>query len=157
MAIISNVTAGSVLTATTFNSLPRGLAVKDTASASDQTGITAVADVTGVSATFTAVASRYYVLVGFAVVSSSAGSPALQTLQITDSGAATIYAREITHFTAGGGNLHTVDCESEPLTFSAGSTTIKLRFGRSGGDSATYTVNNSTMPAWLAVYDVGST
>jgi hypothetical protein len=156
MPIAAIATTGSVLTATEYNYLPRGMVVLDEASSSDQTSITTVADVTGVSVTFTAVASRYYVLVGFAVVSASSGSPALQTLQITDSAGSTVYAREITHFTAGGGNLHTIDCESKPLTFTAGSTTLKLRFGRSGGDAATYTVNNSTVPAYLAVYDMGT-
>lgn len=159
----TDVATGEVLTASRYNqdvvantiALPRGLVAVDTASAVDQTGITAVADVTGVSVTFTAVADRYYRAVGFAVTAAAAGSPALQTLQITNSAASVIHAREITHYTAGGGNLHTSECESEPLTFTAGSTTLKLRFGRSGGDAATYTVSNSTTPAWIAVYDVG--
>jgi hypothetical protein len=157
MAITPNTTftAGAVLTAAQMNRLPWGIMAAAKASSVDQTGITTIVDVTGCSVTFTAVANRYYVAVGYVTDSASAGSPALQTIQITDSAAAVVYAREITHFTAGGGNLHTSQCESEPLTFAAGSTTLKLRFGRSGGDAATYTVNNSTMPAWIAVYDVG--
>ena len=159
----TDVTVGSVLTASKYNQevventlvLSRGVVAVAKASSVDQTNITTIADVTGCSVTFTAVANRYYVAVGFVVDSSSSGSPALQTTQITNSAASVVYAREITHFTAGGGNLHTSQCESEPLTFAAGSTTLKLRFGRSGGDAATYTVNNSTMPAWIAVYDVG--
>ncbi len=160
----TNVSTGDVLTAATWNQdvventtrLPRGVVGVAKASSVDQTGITTIADVTGCSVTFTAEANRYYVAVGFVVDSASSGSPALQTTQITNSGATVVYAREITHFTAGGGNLHTSQCESEPLTFAAGSTTLKLRFGRSGGDVATSTVNNSTMSAWIAVYDAGA-
>jgi hypothetical protein len=155
---------GDVLSASKYNQdvventlvLSRGVIAVAKASSVDQTSITTIADVTGCSVTFTAEANRYYVAVGFVVDSASSGSPALQTTQITNSAASVVYAREITHFTAGGGNLHTSQCESEPLTFAAGSTTLKLRFGRSGGDAATYTVNNSTQPAWIAVYDAGA-
>ena len=157
MAITPNTTfvAGNVLTADQMNRLPWGIMATATASSTNQTGITAVADVTGCSVTFTAVANRYYMVFGFAVVSSSAGSPALQQLTVTNSAASTTYALEITHFTIGGGNLVTADCQSTPFTLTAGSNTLKLRFGQSGGDTATYTVNNSTRPASIAVFDLG--
>ncbi len=62
MALITDVSTGSVLTATTFNALPRGLTVAAGASASNQTGITAAVDLTNVSVTFTAVAVWFFTL-----------------------------------------------------------------------------------------------
>ena len=157
MAITPNTTftSGAVLTADQMNRLPWGIMGTATTSAVDQTGITGVTDVTGASITFTAVANRYYIALGFAVVAASAGSPALQQFLVTNSAASTTYAIEIGHFTAGGGNVVTADCQSTPFTLSAGSNTLKLRFGRSGGDAATYTVSNSTRPASIAVFDIG--
>ncbi len=157
MAITPNTTfvAGNVLTADQMNRLPWGIMATATASSTNQTGITAVADVTGCSVTFTAVANRYYMVFGYATVSSTAGTPALQQLTVTNSAASTTYALEITHFTIGGGNVVTADCQSTPFTLTAGSNTLKLRFGQSGGDTATYTVNNATRPASIAVFDLG--
>lgn len=157
MAINPNTTfsSGAVLTADQMNRLPWGIVATASASSTDQTGITAVADVTGCSVTFTAVANRYYMAFGFAVMAASAGSPALQQLVVTNSAASTTYALEITDFDVGGGNLATIDCQSTPFTLSAGSNTLKLRFGRSGGDAGTYTVSNSTRVASIAVFDCG--
>ena len=159
----TNVTVGSVLTASKYNQevvenvsvLPRGLIATARQTGSNQGSITTVTDVTGVTVTFTAVASRYYVVEAALVFAATAGTPALQSLQITNSAASVKYEENLSYFPVGGGNIASSRLTSRPLTLTAGSNTIKLRFGRSAADSATYAIDNTNNPPWIAVYDVG--
>jgi hypothetical protein len=139
-----------------LNEAPRGLIATARQTGANQGSITTVTDVTGVTVTFTAVASRYYVVEAAIVFAATAGTPALQSLQITNSAASVTYEQNISYFGIGGGNIASSRLISRPLTLTAGSNTIKLRFGRAGGDAATYSIDNTNNPPWIAVYDAGA-
>lgn len=123
------------------------------ASTSDQTSITAVADVTGCSVTFTAIAGRQYEITGYIRAVNSAGTPAFQQLQLTDSTPTTLV--DAFTYAASSGNPFTSTITWTIPGLTPGSTTLKLRFGRAGADAATYTISNSSYRAFILVKDIG--
>jgi hypothetical protein len=149
-------TAGQTLTAASMNIVSGnavasgrgilGIATK----ASNQTGITAQVDITDLSVTFTAVAGQYYTGLVQVSFQSTAGSPVFEQVAFLE-GAVSLSS--ITYNWTLGGNTATVAAWMKPQTFTAGSHTVKIQFGRAGGDAATYQVNSGS---WLALFDVGT-
>jgi hypothetical protein len=134
--------------------LPWGFIAEST-STTDQTGITTLADATGLSVTFTAVGNRRYRIVGAIAAISTAGSPTFQQLQITNSGNTVFQGGQTLIGFSIAANSFTLRAEAEAYGLTAGSQTVKLRFGRAGGDSATYTIPNSAYTGLIRVEDIG--
>jgi len=131
---------------------PRGVIARASITA-DQTGFTTVADVTGLTVTFTAVASRRYRYTVTGHATSNTTDDVYQ-VQITDSGGT--QKRAI---------VDQVRVATNPQYFQltwtevpgAGSTTRKVRFGRAGGSVGTWTFTaGSTTEAELVVEDIGT-
>lgn len=150
-------TAGQTLTAASMNIVSgnadasgRGIVAVATTS-SNQTGVTSTVDVTGLtSLTFTAIAGHYYTAVTGLSFISTAGSPAFQQIAFME-GASVLSSVTLTWTL--GGNTAWWQSWMRPQTLSAGSHTLKLQFGRAGGDAATYTINSGS---WAAVFDMGT-
>lgn len=149
-------TAGQTLTAASMNAITgnadasgRGI-LSVVSTSSNQTGITSTTDITGLSITFTAVAGHYYTgLVGLSFVS-TAGTPAFQQIAFME-GASALSSVTLTWTL--GGNTAWWQSWMKPQTFSAGSHTVKIQFGRAGGDGATYTANSGS---WFTLIDLGT-
>jgi hypothetical protein len=139
---------GDVLGAADMNNLPGG--VKGFAQATtNQGGITTNVDVTGLTVTFTAVANRYYRLTASLFPGSTVATDLIR-VQITDGSNNVLTAGQVT---AGAG---TVTLERSVVrTFSAGSTTVKVRLQRNSGTGTITSNASADVPAQLIVDDIG--
>lgn len=139
------VTAAKLATA-----IPRGV-MGYTAKTTEQTGITTVVDITGLSVTFTAVAGRRYRVTLQALVFSSVANDIVQ-IQIRD-GSGTVL------------NLSQVLAPSTTFGVSAacqfvtngwsGSTTVKAAALRNSGTGSVTFDAGATYPAYILVEDIG--
>lgn len=140
---------------TRFKNLPWGYLASAKATTA-QTGITTLADLTGLSATFTVSTGRRYEIVGRVPVKSTSGSPGAQRLVLATSGGTQL---EVSYslFTIGSNDYtEEITAEVTSTQLGTGSRTVKLRFGRAGGDGATYaTTVNGTQPGKILVKDIG--
>lgn len=121
-------------------------------STSDQTGISALADITFATATWTAVSGRLYEIV-----------LSVKTLQVTSTGS---QAMQIQTGASGSGTvLATQDSISVPagntgspnlVAYQTGSGSVSVH-ARIGTTAGTVTVQNGTVKGWFTVKDIGPT
>lgn len=138
-----------IVTAAKMNSLPKGY-IGHVAKLTDQASIgAAMTDVSGLTVTFTAEASRYYKVTVLARASQqSAGG--LQQIALTDGSNNQLVSTQVSVASAGLSATHTPWIIHTPA---AGSFTYKVRANTSGG---TMTVSGvATYPALILVEDVG--
>ena len=153
MAINPNTdfTVGQVLTAAQQNRFPRGVMALATTTTGSQSGVSTVVDITGMSVTFTAVASRNYKvsyhIYGVPTVTNACFSVNLQQ-------GATIKQISIAN-----GGVASVGATLNGLfvgTFSAGSTTLKLTGALTVSSTGTFTFAPAgVLPYFLLVEDIG--
>ena len=153
----TDVATGEVLTASRYNqdvventiALPRGI-VAYAEKTSDQTGISAAADITGLSVAWTADSSRYYRISLYLAPIRQNTSPAVVVPVIADGSSTTKVQANLT-LVAGDFGLVTI---AEIVTGLSGSITRKARISATGGTvdvlAATATEGN-----YLIVEDLG--
>ena len=151
MAINPNTTftAGAILTAAQMNRLPWGVMGVASATA-NQTGISTVTDITGLSVTFTANSSRMYkttVFLPYAEQQTAASYPAIY---ITDSANA-IKQQNLAYHVVGYGEAKVVIIYESGLS---GSTVRKARATTSAGSLTI--VASATSPTLIMVEDIGA-
>lgn len=143
-------TANQILTTDEMNSLPFG-GVATASTGTTQTGITTIADLTGLSVTFTALALRRYLIlaqVNFRQISASG----LVIVQIVR-GTSTVLNSALMNLSAAS-EYGTLSCMYAEVP-GAGSTTYKLRASTSAG---TLTINPNGSSDYLStirVIDIG--
>ena len=153
MAITPNTTftAGDILTADQMNRLPWGVMGYGSAT-SNQTGISTVADVTGLTATFTANSTRYYRTTVYVA----------NLVQITSNGYATLTITDGSNNQKQAGTMYKVVANGNgeaPMaivlieTGLSGSTTRKARLATSAGTVETRA--SSSQPALIVIEDIG--
>ncbi len=143
-------TAGTVLTATEYNKLPRGVVYYNSVTA-NQTGITTVADITNMTAaTWTATSTRLYRTTIYlpSVYVTATGGYVLGLITDGSSG-------QKAQTQSWCGNTERIGMVISVVESGlSGSTTRKGRFN---GNGATVTLENSaTAPAYIIVEDVGA-
>jgi hypothetical protein len=147
MTIPGGFVAGNVLTAADMNLLPAGT-IGYASTTTNQTGISAVTDLTGLTLTFTAVAGRRYKITGqIRAVQNTTSSN--NTLSITD-GAGTAANQSVQSIPAGSGLMHYVTAVVVP---GAGSKTYKLRLQTGAG--TTDTSVGASAPGFILIEDIG--
>jgi hypothetical protein len=142
-------TSGQVLTAAALNDLTSGR-VGYVPVTANQGSITSIADLTSLTVTFTAIASRYYKITGECLALSSTGTDTI-ALFITDGSNNQIQQRNAIATGTGNVSLHA----EAIVTPGAGSITYKLRGSRTGGGTMTMSAG-ATFPAFILVEDLGS-
>jgi len=149
MAISPNVdfVAGNILTAAQQNQFPRGVMgyAELTTNTNNFTAIT-----TTMSATFTAVANRYYRITYFEPFLLGNGGVTQVTLTIANTGLTVLQAGVTYTATTVGISGLAVAVE----TFTAGSQTINARLTSSGGTNST-AGRGATAPGFLLIEDIG--
>jgi hypothetical protein len=149
MTIPGGYIAGDVLSAANMNLLPGGT-VSVASTGSSQTGISAVTDLTSLSVTFTAVASRRYLITGL-VNYRQRTSSGLVTVEIAYAGttvlASCILSRAADDYGTAFFAMYHVP--------GAGSITYKLRAKTSAGTVDINPLGVSTIPSMIIVEDVG--
>jgi hypothetical protein len=150
MALAPIVTAGSVLTATNFNALPRGV-VQVAAKTTDQTGISTQADISSLSVTWTAVSGRYYRISVYLASVRQRTSGGIVVLNITDASNVSRTQQNVTLATDDFSPLVAVEVSNSL----SGSITRKARIGTTAG---TVDVPSATSPAgwYIMVEDLGT-
>ena len=150
MAINPNTTfiAGAILTAAQMNRLPFGV-VQYSGTVASQ-AVTTITDLTGLSATWTAIASRTYVIQAFATAYSSVGGDSIGLAIATSAGATVAIGHAVSNTNAVAVAINV----AYKVTPSAGSVTYKLRGQRSGTGTATYQPDGLT-PSFILVTDLG--
>ena len=150
MATNTTFVSGAVLTAAQMNALPWGTVGKVTRSTGDVT-INTLADITGMTLTFTAVANRVYKATWLVNGNKNAASRDSTNVYFT-TGANAIVGN-ISLITMGSTNVGLNFSASCYFTVAAGSVTYKLRGFSSSGDLV---INaNATVPCFLIIEDVG--
>lgn len=141
-------TSGTVLTATQYNYLPRGVVAQASNTAST-TGVSAVADVTGLSVTWTATSTRMYRVTAFMGAIQQSTSTGIVTSFITDgSNSAKQQANvQLTATEFGHISLGLIE------TSLSGSVTRKIRIQTSAGTVAA--LYNAAYPSYILVEDLG--
>lgn len=141
-------TTGSVLTATEYNYLPRGLVASVVSTGSNQTGVTSAVDLTGMTTTATYTNGRnYLVLAQISFSGTVAGDYLALNVNIGASNVYTVYQGY-----TGTAEVQTVTAMYYASNLS-GSTVIKLNGGRSTG-TGTITFWHSRRSS-LQIYDMG--
>ena len=149
MTIPGGYIAGDVLSAANMNLLPGGT-VSVASTGSSQTGISAVTDLTLLSVTFTAVASRRYLITGL-VNYRQRTSSGLVTVEIAYAGTTVLASWVETHATDDYGTAYF----SMYHVPGAGSITYRLRAQTSAGTVDINPQGLSTVPSMIIVQDVG--
>jgi hypothetical protein len=147
---VSNYPTVSQSLANSIDALPRGLAAYAQRTTS-QGSVTTVTDLTSLTVTFTANASRYYLIQGFVTVNSSVGGDAcgLIIANSSNTALATAHVHSATNVIAYALNV------AYRVAPGAGSVTYKLRGQRGAGTgNLTYTAD-STTPSFIMVTDIG--
>jgi hypothetical protein len=145
-------TAGEVLTAANTNTYLRGgqeMGYAEITAASS--AFTSVADISGLSLTWTAISTRsYYLMFDGQVASSVAGDRI--SVYITDGSGTQVTGRTAIVSSVSDVGL-TVACR---LTGLSGSVTYKVRAQRLSGSGTTTISASATVPAFFSVLDVGA-
>jgi hypothetical protein len=141
--------AGQVLTAAALNDHTSGR-VGYVAVTSSQGSITSITDLTSLTITFTAIASRYYKITGYVNNFSSTTSTDRADLSITDGSNTQISSMLTSVSTATGAIAQAV------VAPGAGSITYKLRATRNGAGTVTMGAG-ATAPCFILIEDLGST
>lgn len=118
----------------------------------NQTGITAIVDVTGLSLTWTAAANRRYKITTKAYVTSSVALDAVAVAITTGGGVQVQSTGTHVHLA---GTSYGVVLEAVVTGVAAGSATYKVRALRSAGTGSCSIVAHSTYPAFILVEDIG--
>jgi hypothetical protein len=143
--------AGAILTADQQNRFPRGVMALATTTNTNQTGVTTVVDITGMTVTFTAVANRNYKFT-YHIYAIPTVTNACFTVGLKQG--ATLKQTSIVN-----GGVAAVGATVNGLfvgTFTAGSTTLKLTGERTSGSTGTFTFfSDPTLPHFLLVEDIG--
>lgn len=150
MTIPGGYIAGDVLSAANMNLLPGGT-VSVASTGSSQTGISAVTDLTSLSVTFTAVASRRYLITGL-VNYRQRTSSGLVTIEIAYGGGPTVLASSMETRAADDYGTASFSMYHVP---GAGSITYRLRAQTSAGTVDINPLGVSTIPSMIIVEDVG--
>lgn len=156
---IASVVAGSIIDPTVFgnevvdalNAAPRGR-VGYAQVVANQTGITTVVDLTGLTVTFTAAAGRRYRISMSCKVLSTVVGDAVK-VAITDSGGTEIQNAEIIN--QSGATGQSMGC-AVVLVPGAGSVTYKLRATRTSGTGSVSVLAGATSPAFILAEDIGT-
>ena len=154
MAIAPNVTfvSGAILTAAQQNAFGFGVVALATSTTASQGGIGGTAtDLTGMSVTWTAIASRYY-KVTYHIYAYPTTTNACFSVNLQQG--ATLKQISITN---GGVTAVGTTCNGIYVsTFSAGSTTLKLTGATTAGSLGSFTfASAATLPWILCVEDIG--
>jgi hypothetical protein len=149
MAINSLFTTGAVLTAAQMNNLPMGVVSR--VSTSPAQTVTTVADMTGVTVTFTPKAtSRIYLIIAQLEMYNSQAAT-IATVQLTDGSNNVLQDQQ---FYIQSANLQSCTTITWVETGLSGSTTRKIRFGRGFGNTGNVVTFGDQQ---LTVMDIGST
>lgn len=149
MAINTTFTSGQILTAAQMNNLPWGIAGSVARTLAVSAITSTVADITGVSVTFTAVSTRVYKFT-FAITGQKQTSDGWTAIQLTDS--ANVQYIEIDNNAPANGYWN---CSGATYkTGLTGSVTVKLR-GLCQSNTSTITVG-ANAPIILIVEDIGA-
>lgn len=147
-------TAGDVLTAADMNTYARGGQEMGYAQiTADQTGITTVADVTGLSVTWTAISSRVYLLTANVSVTSSVADDRLG-VYISDSGGTQKAARFSNGIRIATRELGMI--VQYRVTGLTGSVTYKVRAERTAGTGTMTVFGSASSASFFHVQDVGA-
>lgn len=156
---IASVVAGALIDPTTFgnevvdalNAAPRGR-IGSASITAQQTGITTVVDISGLSVTFTAVAGRRYRVTLQALVFSSVANDIVQ-IQIRDGSGTVLNLSQVLAPSATFG----VSAACEYVTNGwSGSTTVKAAALRNSGTGSVTFDAGATYPAFILVEDIGT-
>jgi hypothetical protein len=147
-------TAGDVLTAADMNTYARGGQEMGYAEiTASSAAFTVVADVSGLSVTWTAISTRVYELEFFGNVVSTAGGDSIQVSITTSANTQVALGKS-------GSTVATFSSQlgvKRRVTGLSGSVTYKVRALRGGGATGTCTIEASaTAPAYFIVKDIGA-
>jgi len=153
MAISPNdtFTSGQILTASECNSFPFGVVGYTESTILLQGTVSTEVDLTGMSVTFTAIASRYYKVSAFMY-----GVPTVANAvyKVNIKQGATVL--QILFNSGGPATTGTTTSGSVIKTFTAGSTTLKLSGALAAGSTGSITFNaGATLPVFILVEDIG--
>ena len=146
-------TAGDVLTAANVNLLPRGRIAYAQVTA-NQSPFTTVADVTGLSVTFTAVSGRNYRTSVFFEVSDTVAGDLIIAYLTTGANGQLLRSPFVSYGVSTASYL-TVSMAFNSSSLS-GSTTHKVRLERNAGTGTVGVVANGASPAHIMVEDLGA-
>ena len=141
--------SGSILTASQMTNLPMGVAAVASRTTSVSSLGTAVADITGVSVTFTAVSSRLYKF-SFFVTGQKVSTSGYTDIQLTDS--SNVLIMGMTQYSVAGNYWNCSGGVTK--TGLSGSVTYKLRGAAESGTSNP--TASATIPITLVVEDIGA-
>ena len=144
-------TSGAILTAAQMNNLPFGLMGFVENTSLSQTGITTVTDITGMTITFTGIASRRYRVDGNLLLQSTVNADTVNLIIRNGSNTTlqqAIYALPI--------STSSYMCAVSLVFATTGSTTIKLSVQRQDGTGTMKAAGGGTFPAQLTITDIGS-
>jgi len=144
-------TTGQVLTSAQANNFPFGLMGFAENTSLAQTGVTTVADITGLTVTFTGIAGRRYRVDGFLLLQSTVSADTVNLL--IRNGAGTSLQQAIYALPS---NASAYMCAVSLVMAATGSTTVKLSFQRQAGTGTMTANGGSTFPAQIVVTDIGS-
>ena len=115
-----------------------------------QTGVTTVADITGLTVTFTGVSGRRYRVDGYLLLQSTVSADTVNL--IIRNSAGTSLQQAIYPLPS---NAHAYMCAASLITTASGSTTFKLSFQRQAGTGTMTANGGATFPAQIVVTDIG--
>ena len=145
--------AGNVLTAAQQNDFPFGLVTSQTLATTFTTTSTSPVDITGLTVTFTALASRKYLIVGMF----NFGSNAVDTARVFINNGATALAEAFSIPTVGGISTTTTTTIFTIQTPGAGSVTYKTQAAtQAGTNSVLGTSTRASLASRLFVLDIGT-
>ena len=148
---VSNFTAGDVLTAANMNLLPRGVMAYAQVIV-DQTGISSVTDLTGMSATWTATSSRVYRITVAGEVTATAADGAF-VVSLTDTSNVLVKRATDACLTTSSRSFGII----YRVTGLSGSITRKVRLNKAGGTGTlTFGTIGATNPGFILVEDIGA-
>lgn len=146
---VTNYPTTSLALANSIDTLGRGT-VAFASRTTAQGSITTTQDLTGLSVTFTAQASRYYMIHGFGTCYSSVGNDPFGLIIANSGGTTLAHTNAISQSNLYGWGINTFLRVSP----GAGSVTYKLRAYRNGSGTLTWTPD-ATTPSFIHIYDVG--
>lgn len=152
MAISPNTTfvSGAILTAAQQNAFGFSTVALTKTTTMNQAGVTTAVDLTGATATWTAIANRNYKVTWFTYATTTVtNAPATVTL---NNGATILQYTTVLSNAGSGATINGLYVG----TFSAGSVTLKLVGSLGAGGTGTVTFQSvATLPTFLHVEDVG--